>query len=232
MKLKKLNRGLVLGAVLVIGTVVHVVWTNYQFKKNAPELEQQARDYAETMMEATQGSGKVQKVNAVSWYNNNMVDISTALDDCWTRADLVSEYEGRWFEPDETADISLAKCDISDVRIRKRGETGAMVTFSYDMDFEWTGERPVVMTFDGTWTLGDYDSDEGRSKHRTTIEGEGQMYMVKVDGEWRLAALGSDGFSSSERVIEEAPPAEEDTQVPEDTEVPEEPVEEEVPKDE
>lgn len=45
MKLKEVNRGLVLGLVLLVGVVFHVNWQNHQFKVNIPVIQRAVEEY-------------------------------------------------------------------------------------------------------------------------------------------------------------------------------------------
>ena len=42
---KRVNRGLVLAAVILIGLIVFIQVDQYQFKNSKPEIEQMTRDY-------------------------------------------------------------------------------------------------------------------------------------------------------------------------------------------
>lgn len=55
-KLRNINRGLVLGGVLALGVVCYSVYDNNQFKTSKPEIEQTMRDYIADLTSANVGS--------------------------------------------------------------------------------------------------------------------------------------------------------------------------------
>ena len=56
MKIRKLNCGLLLGAVLIAGTVSYVVYDNNQFGKNKEDIQKAVESYFESMEEVNVSS--------------------------------------------------------------------------------------------------------------------------------------------------------------------------------
>ena len=78
MKLRNINRGLVLGGVLALGVVCYSVYDNNQFKTSKPEIEQTMRAYIADLTSANVGSSDKLKSQLTDFVNKNYTDYTTS----------------------------------------------------------------------------------------------------------------------------------------------------------
>ena len=77
-KLRNINRGLVLGGVLALGVVCYTVYDNNQFKTSKPEIEQTMRDYIADLTSANVGSSDKLKSQLTDFVNKHYADYTTS----------------------------------------------------------------------------------------------------------------------------------------------------------
>ena len=73
-KLRNINRGLVLGGVLALGVVCYSVYDNNQFKTSKPEIEQTMRDYIADLTSANVGSSDKLKSQLTDFVDKHYTD--------------------------------------------------------------------------------------------------------------------------------------------------------------
>ena len=78
LKLRNINRGLVLGGVLALGVVCYTVYDNNQFKTSKPEIEQTMRDYIADLTSANVGSSDKLKSQLTDFVNKHYTDYTTS----------------------------------------------------------------------------------------------------------------------------------------------------------
>ncbi len=221
-KLKKWNRGLILGGVLIVGLVVFLLVKSAQFEDEVPEIREKAEAYVQdfiTMQYSPTGAewGKIlneadreaerQELYALIekyWDTEEEpwkgVDASAFIAGYEKRIDGVQNY---LIAPAENAPSVEAPARISEVRIKENGpdhvvvsiqvETVRLKIVGYDHD-------QVLYTPNQYGYTDDYISKppyEGMEKPLPKDyfpSGHVTLDMVRVDGEWRIIAQNSNFY--------------------------------------
>lgn len=213
MKLKNINRGLVLGGVLIVGTVCYVVYGNHAFKKNIPDIEKTAEQSITAMAESNIGELKDNYGRWRGFVGNYMTDYRNQNDYSIKKSDIISEIQSEYGFGENIGTITAAQAEITDISVSKSGKTGATVNVGYSMYFEYSGSAPVALTFNGITYLDDnYEYDEYGNEipneydgsYAETISGNAELYMIKESDGWKIASMNDyHGYSSSVRKLDD-----------------------------
>ena len=128
MKLRNINRGLVLGGVLALGVVCYSVYDNNQFKTSKPEIEQTMRDYIADLTSANVGSSDKLKSQLTDFVDKHYADYTTSDNEyASSKSGLLDEINQAEVAT-QGGDITSAEYDIKEMSINKSGADGAKVT--------------------------------------------------------------------------------------------------------
>ena len=201
MKLKNLNRGLVLGAVLIAGTVGYVVYGNVSFKKNMPEIEKSAKNYLTALAKSNVGDQVQTKNQWDELLENYFTDYSNELD-YNTKKSTIKTYMNDMEKSTDAFEIT--KCEVfpKNFTVSKYGDNGATVSFDYTMYLEYHGENEHHMTLWGVEYGGEYnpfateDIEKWEKEHKDKNmaykeSGKGEIYLLKTDNGWKVATTNS-----------------------------------------
>lgn len=210
MNLKKLNRGLLLGAVLIIGTASYVIYDNHRFKESKPEISATVENYFKNLS-AVNTAGKdeiydkaTQLVND-NWAYRKMNDNEYFI----SKNDMISQI--KVFEEDNLAVGYFKEFDVSvgDIKVSKNGPDCAVAYLSVDVYSEFFGS-PAAMwptnftsTDDGYIYSSDYESavDENDEFKSTRNYDTVVVYLKSVDGEWKITGIDDYGYSMDSQHI-------------------------------
>lgn len=194
MKRRNINRGLVLGAILIVGTVGYVVYDNAAFKKEKPEIQQTVEAFVQKMSDANSGTQEDVKNNWTQIVFDNFSDYTPNdmyyfLDDDNLLSELCYEYDNC------TGKITKSFISIIGTpKINKTGPNGATVTFDYSLYFEAVGGTAEYVDFWGTSTTYCWDGDISPSRpYKFSGSGDAVLYLEKSDDEWKIGYIQSDG---------------------------------------
>lgn len=209
MKLRNINRGLVLGAALVVGTVVYVCVDNARFKESKPEIEETVREYAEAMSQSNVGGADEVKDNWRKLLSDYFTGYSNIHDYGATKNSIMSEMDDG--HDDALGRISKAKTEISNVAVSKSGANGANVTFDFSVYYEFTGSSPAYLFFYGISYLdGEGYDDYGNplpadkdASYGETLSGEAEIYLLETDSGWKIASMKNWGYGMDIRSLDE-----------------------------
>ena len=198
--LKRVNRGLLLGGIVLVGFVVFVITDTMSFKKNKPVIEDAVRSYVEQL-----GNTAVTKGITKDEIKKN---IDSLINNCWTFSEKEiggmnqSEYKNSLElvteDQDEGAYISKWTASISDVSISKAGPGYAIAQFDCQIVAEFVGNAYFVTPGDIS-PMEIYDNyGEGIPEElsQISLDGTYQLTMVQENGKWRVAGTESYGWHS------------------------------------
>lgn len=146
MNLRKLNRGLILGAVLIIGTAAYVVYDNARFNRSRDEIQSTVESYFDSMAQANIGEKDAMRENCTNlideqWaYDNSMEDYYYE-----TKGFLLENIRSSEEEDTSTGYISEFECSTSNISVNKNGPDGAVVTLDLEAYIEFYG-YPYALT--------------------------------------------------------------------------------------
>lgn len=211
---KRLNRGLILGLVLLIGLVIYVNIDNANFKKEMPVIQETLNQYLEDCADIAIWSPQYQKLNKI--VPADIVDQTKAKGDAvfnkyWvssqgeneygTKSELVKRYQELLQRNAEGIGyITKWSATLNGMpNIIKSGPRDATVTINYTQVVEFVG-APVINSMMGTIFPEEYtfskednadDSDFAKAKRLTSNSYNLNLEMTEVDGVWKIVKAGS-----------------------------------------
>lgn len=201
MKLKNMNRGIALGLVLAIGTGIYVAVENAQFKNSQSDIENVVNEYCAALVKSNVGNIKEKQNSWNDLVNNYFVDYNNEYDYSIHKSQLlsnISSFTSEFVTDDESFlskdCVTSADYEVSDITIKKSGNTGATVTFSCSVYYEYSGV-PLCLDFNGIGSLdnGYYENENNSDKsYKGTREYSGcsLLLMKEADG-WKIASMSN-----------------------------------------
>lgn len=183
MKLKNINRGIVLGAVLTIGVAGHVIGQNIRFKASIPEIKDRVSQMCDELVQGSVGSGDGVKRKLTAAVQNDFFDYEMS-EEQWgsTRADLL---QGINSYQDFGGTVYESKLEIVEIKVQKSGPNGANVKLEYALDTVFEGEA-VVIAPSGSEYINDDTESSKEGKQKSHLEGQTEMYLQNTDGVWKI----------------------------------------------
>lgn len=164
---KRINRGIVLGIIVILGFVIYVVADTSAFKKNKPNLEQAAENYFEAVsnVAVTPESDRDTKKNDMTEEGKKRLseEFDKMLDDYWTDSstDVVSQYYYIDMDSMKSSidyllnnDSEIDKASgyvtdwvykLSNIKVVKAGPDVAVVSYDFDVTAKIVGHNPLVI---------------------------------------------------------------------------------------
>lgn len=200
MKLKKVNRGLLLGAVLIVGTASYVVADNINFGKNKETIENTAKEFTEDLAKSNVGDRKTAVNNWNELVDKYFIDytVSEYDDYVFNKSALQSQINENNTKKKVDTVIKSASIFPKNIEVKKYGPSGALVTFEYTLSMEYVGNDERHMDFNGIDFAGDYwsdDPDELKSseyKNKSfsyTDMGTATIFLLKKGDTWKIATI-------------------------------------------
>lgn len=201
LKLRNINRGLVLGGVLALGVVCYTAYDNNQFKTSKPEIEQTMRDYIADLTSANVGSSDKLKSQLTDFVNKNYTDYTTSDNEyALSKSGLLDEINQAEVAT-QGGDITSAEYDIKEMSINKSGADGAKVTMIYNVCYDVSKGDPTFLTTNGisTMTSGNYTNSDNyepsTSSYKAIFSYENaEFYLLRTSDGWKIATSSDYGY--------------------------------------
>lgn len=201
MKLRNINRGLVLGGVLALGVVCYTVYENDQFKTSKPEIEQTMRDYIADMTTANVGGSDVLKSQWTDFVNEHYTDYTTSDNEYASSKSGLLEEINQAEVATQGGDITSVEYDIKEMSINKSGADGAKVIMIYNVCYDVTKGDPTFLTTSGinTMTSGNYTNSDNyepsTSSYKAIFSYEyAEFYLLRTSDGWKIATSSDYGY--------------------------------------
>lgn len=201
MKLRNINRGLVLGGVLALGVVCYTVYENDQFKTSKPEIEQTMRDYIADMTTANVGGSDVLKSQWTDFVNEHYTDYTTSDNEYASSKSGLLEEINQAEVATQGGDITSAEYDIKEMSINKSGADGAKVIMIYNVCYDVTKGDPTFLTTNGINTMasGNYTNSDNyepsTSSYKAIFSYEyAEFYLLRTSDGWKIATSSDYGY--------------------------------------
>ena len=182
LKLRNINRGLVLGGVLALGVVCYTAYDNNQFKTSKPEIEQTMRDYIADLTSANVGSSDKLKSQLTDFVDKHYTDYTTSDNEyASSKSGLLDEINQAEVAT-QGGDITSAEYDIKEMSINKSAADGAKVTMIYNVCYDVSKGDPTFLTTNGinTMTSGNYTNSDN--------------YEPSTSDGWKIATSSDYGY--------------------------------------
>lgn len=204
--LKRANRGLILGAIVLVGFVVFVIADTAAFKKNKPQIEAAVTDYLDALSECAVTSPsreefqkKADKLIADHWCsgNNGGSDDYYGLNISDFRSQLENTAEEIYSGKNENERVTKWSAKPYSFSITKAGAGYAKVAFSCDIVAEFQG-NPYLVTPCELWEISDYLYSENELADsvpsKFSMEIDYEFNMKETDGTWKVCSAESWGW--------------------------------------
>ena len=203
-RLKKINRGIVLAVILIIGLTIYIICDYSKFKKETPLIEQTLTDYITEFSEATVTPEKYQKLNAV-YSDEDSAALTNKLygiiDNYWTINNYnnndwgltKSETKGEidsFVKHKERGFIKEVSVDMNKFIVKKDGPNSALVIVSYNLSCIGNQDARMLFPNDHYYYDEEHFDDEPPKqtnalyKHTNEMHSEVKLYRTK-DG-WKI----------------------------------------------
>lgn len=200
-KLRNINRGLVLGGVLALGVVCYSVYDNNQFKTSKPEIEQTMRDYIADLTSANVGSSDKLKSQLTDFVNKHYADYTISDNEyASSKSGLLDEINQAEVAA-QGGDITSAEYDIKEMSINKSGADGAKVIMIYNVCYDVSKGDPTFLTTSGinTMTSGNYTNADNykpsTSSYKAIFSYEyAEFYLLRTSDGWKIATSSDYGY--------------------------------------
>lgn len=200
-KLRNINRGLVLGGVLALGVVCYSVYDNNQFKTSKPEIEQTMRDYIADLTSANVGSSDKLKSQLTDFVNKHYADYTTSDNEYASSKSGLLEEINQAEVAAQGGDITSAEYDIKEMSINKSGADGAKVIMIYNVCYDVSKGDPTFLTTNGinTMTSGNYTNADNykpsTSSYKAIFSYEyAEFYLLRTSDGWKIATSSNYGY--------------------------------------
>ena len=212
---KKVNRGLVLGAALLLFLVGFIVVKEVQFKKETPLIMERAESYLSGLCDLQCGvSGTLGEPLSAQAYSAQKEKLNSLLKENWYGELSSEEYDGFGLSElyanyesylSEKVTVLLSKAELhlqeNDIRVYKDGPDRALVGLSADVKTEYIGDGNAF--FYGSSNYAVYEDETGAKKENAETLYSGvyvlnmTLEMQRVGGKWKIVGMSGYGYEST-----------------------------------
>lgn len=160
MKLKNINRGLVLAAILIVGTAGYEVYSNIKFKEAKPKLENLTKEFSADIAKACVGEATEVKKNWKTILDKYFTVADQSVTDFGFTKSNYSEVINNITKDNPYGKVTSAAVNLKNLKISKYG-SGATANFNVDYYYEIEGSNIQVPMFCPTCKLNSTCDDNG-----------------------------------------------------------------------
>jgi hypothetical protein len=213
---KRANRGLILGAVLLIGLIVYIAVDESNFRAQTPAIRQTITDYCDGLEAASVYPESLQKTGSkltTQAASQMQKELEALLNQHW----ITSRYTGTGYRKDKNSTledmvfnlqentkregyVKKMSLNLGQIKVNKDGPGAASVTFEYSLVAEYTGS-PAVFAPGTNILLDESYGSQNVNMNSTTLKRQTiECYEVhadleSIDGEWKITQMVSYGYS-------------------------------------
>lgn len=204
--LRRVNRGLLLGGIVLAGFVVFVITDTISFKKNKPVIEDEIKSYVSMLEDVgvNKGSDQTSYKEGIDSLINNYWTFSDEKSDLFYYSLNQNEFKNilelNMNDSDPNAYVSKWTAKVNNVDISKAGPGYALVEFDCQIVAEFSGNACLVSPCDAM-TIENYvyyGENVPTGLSRISIDGTYKATMTQKDGKWKICLVKSYGWNSSE----------------------------------
>ncbi|MGN0621882.1 MAG: hypothetical protein ACI4I9_08445 [Porcipelethomonas sp.] len=217
--LKKVNRGLVLGAVVLAGFIIFVVCDTNSFKKTKPQISTMVEEYLSEMETIAVTPGNLQNFDSKSKDDAAEIEnsINGIMSKYWTvekntesdfydgaaredfKSMLMYQFDNHDFDNSGIGYVTKWSAHPTNIDIHKSGPGYAEVEFDCEIVAEFAG-NPFLVT--PGYVLPVLDMNYGEAEYseklsKITVNGEYAFTLKKQDDKWEIIYADWYGWDSS-----------------------------------
>ncbi len=226
--LRKLNRGLLLGALLLVGFVVFVIVKEAQFQNSVPEIKELSKSYAEALLRlnempngaldeeffltsaaAEQKTAELEHILQTYWnagtkQKTNILSYNDLRERCLAR-----------FNSEQYSEVYEVDCSIleKDISVKNDGPNRAKVTLYTDGLFVTFGGTEIAcLLIDTVWTQAELEEmfkdynpleNEGNVRKKANFTARIELELELVKGEWKIISCYGTYWSNTSAIVVE-----------------------------
>ncbi len=211
MNFRKINRGIVLGVVLVIGTSIYVVNDNRRFKQSEGDIKNVVDNYFDDIAELNLKKDEdvysnVEELVDKTWgygdFSNNDYNIIS-------KSSIKSDLEYLKENSSSVGEVFTYETNITSLKINKYGPNGAVASFNLSEYIDFSG-APDILSYDSFCQVENNDYDQVSGEMNVDVNNEysltkeyyeAKIYLNYIDGEWKITGVANYGYSSNVNLI-------------------------------
>ncbi len=225
-RLKKMNRGLLLGAVLLLGFVIFVMVKDAQFQKSVPDIKEMSKEYVEAMMalnEMPEGAMTEDFHLTSQVTEQKTAAMEEILKKYWNAEtkqknlrgvsgiDLRRQYQD-YVEREQFSQVFDIEFNLSekDIEVKSDGPNRAKVSlFTEDLYVTFCGTEAYCLFLGGnTWGVNEiedmfvnFNPMEDPTRKKSNLRFRLDMELELVKGEWKIISCTSDYWNYGTTVV-------------------------------
>ena len=206
--LKRANRGLMLGGIILIALIIYIVIDYSRFSSEKDTIKKQIVSYMDSFfkqLEANDYDALLKLVNEnwtgkpvmSEYYFTDMTDMSSQISNA---ADMMSNEAVK--NSYKVSDVSYR---ITSTSVKKAGPNMASVTLTYTITLNNSLSRELILPFgiyDGYY--GDDEADSDVKQYTCILQGEYTLYMYNESGTWKFSQNNGYDWLNSMTEVKEA----------------------------
>lgn len=215
--LRKVNRGIVLGIILLIGLVIFLVIDDQNFQKQQPEIQRMVEQYLQDVSEISIFPEQYQKIGEevpAEAVEEKKKEIEDILNQYWVkRADSSNYMDREWISAEWKVMIDensrgngfvseWSGMALGNVKVTKTGPGCARVVFPYSIVVEIHGmansnSLTGILYTDHGGASTEISEEEKQKIRKYSATGEFQADLIQVDGTWKFSEAPYHSVSSA-----------------------------------
>lgn len=192
---KKVNRGLVLAAILFIGLVSYITVGTIQFNQQKESAKELIENYMEAVMkfaaDKTASNIQAEQLMGTYWEKKEMRLQDGGLDE--------EEFQMQMdqFLEEKNGNLEQLSGILTDYQISKYGTKGALCKIEYNYDFTLSGETVVILPTgievisEDLWTEYGLETDQ-KAKRNERLSAN--IYLTLTDDGWKIVRITMDNY--------------------------------------
>ncbi|MBE6861554.1 MAG: hypothetical protein E7497_01450 [Ruminococcus sp.] len=202
--LRKANRGLILGGILVIGLAVYIVTDLNRFKTEKPLIEQTVKEFSAALSDYNVTPEKYRELNAQystadsdkrieefsQFTDKYWLSVEDAYNDMYGWASLKEDFRSSMKQLLDNKDkgyITEFSADLTDCKVNKDGPNCAVMTCTANLYFVGTENCTIICPggYDDTYSWRDEEAGEPEVV-KTSVNQECTFYLERTSDGWKI----------------------------------------------
>ncbi len=192
---KKVNRGLVLAAILFIGLVSYITVGTIQFNQQKESAKELIENYMEAVMkfaaDKTASNIQAEQLMGTYWEKKEMRLQDGGLD----KEEFQMQMDQ--FLEEKNGNLEQLSGILTDYQISKYGTKGALCKIEYNYDFTLSGETVVILPTgievisEDLWTEYGLETDQ-KAKRNERLSAN--IYLTLTDDGWKIVRITMNNY--------------------------------------